>query len=146
MAASVATTDPMAAQIVRQGTGREGAGGSGDIAGQRTQGLTCALDMGQPIVVTQKQSSTDGVLRFEINRSLTGMGHERYTSAADATGPRPPDVLAKRLLERGGVKAVSVYSNMVTVELAAGDSGDGILELVEQLFIHYREGVQPSVP
>ncbi|HVM05133.1 MAG TPA: hypothetical protein VM242_08175 [Acidimicrobiales bacterium] len=102
--------------------------------------------MGQPIVVTQKQSSTDGVLRFEINRSLTGMGHERYTSAADATGPRPPDVLASRLFERGGVKAVSVYSNMVIVELAQGDRGDGILELVEQLFVHYREGVQPSVP
>ena len=102
--------------------------------------------MGQPIVVTQKQSSSKDVLRFEINRSLTGMGHEHYESAADATGDRPPDVLARRLFERGGVKAVSVYSNMVTVELGPGDSGKGILELVENLFIHYREGVQPSVP
>ena len=55
-------------------------------------------------------------------------------------------MLASRLFERGGVKAVSVYSNMVIVELAQGDRGDGILELVEQLFVHYREGVQPSVP
>jgi hypothetical protein len=102
--------------------------------------------MGQPIVVTQKKSSSEDVLRFEINRSLTGMGHEHYESADDVTGDRPPDVLARRLFERGGIDAVSVYSNMVTVELATGDRGDGILELVENLFIHYREGVQPSVP
>lgn len=102
--------------------------------------------MGQPIVVVQKPSSTKGVLRFEINRSLTGMGHERYRSAADATGDRPPDVLARRLFEHGGVAAVHVYSNMITVELSEGESGDGMLELVEQLFIHYRDGVQPSIP
>jgi len=86
--------------------------------------------MGQPIVVVQKPSSTEGVLRFEINRSLTGMGHE----------------LARRLFEHGGVKAVHVFSNMITVELAAGETGQGMRELVEELFIHYREGVQPSIP
>ena len=102
--------------------------------------------MGQPIVVVQKPSSTKGVLRFEINRSLTGMGHEPYRSAADATGDRPPDELARRLFEHGGVDAVHVYSNMITVELAEGETGQGMLELVEQLFIHYREGVQPSIP
>ncbi|MGQ0519666.1 MAG: hypothetical protein ACT4PX_00760 [Actinomycetota bacterium] len=101
--------------------------------------------MGQPIVVVQKPSSTEGVLRFEINRSLTGMGHERYASAADATGDRPPDVLARRLFEHGGVKAVHVFSNMVTVELSGG-GGEGMRELVEELFIHYRDGVQPSIP
>src|SRR5436189_296596 len=51
--------------------------------------------MGQPIVVVQKPSSTRGVLRFEINRSLTGMGHEAYANAAAATGARPP----RRVLE-----------------------------------------------
>ena len=102
--------------------------------------------MGQPIVGVQKPSSTKGVLRFEINRSLTGMGHERYRSAADATGNRPPDEMARRLFEHGGVDAVHVYSNMITVELAKGETGEGMLELVEQLFIHYREGVQPSIP
>ena len=102
--------------------------------------------MGQPIVVVQKRSSSKGVLRFEVNRSLTGMGHERYRSAESATGDRPPDVLARRLFEHGGVKAVSVYSNMITVELAGGSDGAGLLELIEQLFIHYRDGVQPSVP
>jgi hypothetical protein len=101
--------------------------------------------MGQPIVVVQKPSSSKGVLRFEINRSLTGMGHERYASAADATGDRPPDVLARRLFEHGGVKAVHVFSNMITVELSGG-GGEGMRELVEELFIHYRDGVQPSIP
>jgi len=102
--------------------------------------------MGQPIVVVQKPSSTKGVLRFEINRSLTGMGHEPYASAAAATGDRPPDVLARRLFEHGGVDAVHVFSNMITVELSKGESGEGMRELIEQLFIHYREGVQPSIP
>ena len=102
--------------------------------------------MGQPIVVVQKSSSTEGVLRFEINRSLTGMGHEHYPSADAAAGDRPPDVLARRLFERGDVDAVHVYSNMITVELADGKTGEGMRELVEQLFIHYRDGVQPSVP
>jgi hypothetical protein len=101
--------------------------------------------MGQPIVVVQKPSSTKGVLRFEINRSLTGMGHERYRQAADATRDRPPDLVARRLFEHGKVDAVHVYSNMITVELADGETGDGMRELIEQLFIHYREGVQPSI-
>ena len=102
--------------------------------------------MGQPIVVVQKQSSTKGVVRFEINRSLTGMDHERYRTAADAKGDRPPDVLARRLLEHGGVDSVHVFSNMITVELADGETGAGLRELVEELFIHYREGVLPSIP
>lgn len=102
--------------------------------------------MGQPIVVVQKPSSSKGVVRFEINRSLTGMGHEPYRSAADAKGDRPPDLLARRLFEHGGVKAVHVFSNMITVELAEGESGAGLREVVEELFIHYRDGVLPSIP
>lgn len=102
--------------------------------------------MGQPISVVEKPSSKQGVVRLEINRSLTGMDHERYRSAEDAAGDRPPDVLARRLFEHGGVASVHVYSNVITVELAEGGSGEGIRELVEELFIHYREGVQPSLP
>ncbi len=102
--------------------------------------------MGQPISVVQKPSSKPGVVRFEINRSLTGMGHERYRSAEDATGDRPPDALARRLFEHGGVAAVHVYSNVITVELAEGGTDEGMRELIEELFIHYREGVQPSLP
>ena len=101
--------------------------------------------MGQPITVIQKPTSTPGVLRFEINRSLTGMGHERYHSAVDAQGDRPPDRVARLLFERGGVEAVHIYSNEITVHLADGASGDGLTELIENLFIHYREGVMPSL-
>lgn len=101
--------------------------------------------MGQPIAVTQKPSPRPDVVRFEINRSLTGMGHERYRSAADATGDRPPDVLARKLFERGGIDAVHIFSNVITVDLAEGASPDGLQELIEELFIYYREGVEPSI-
>ena len=102
--------------------------------------------MGQPITVVQKPTSRPGVVRFELNRSLTGMGHERYHSAADATGDRPPDVLARLLFEQGGVQSVHVYSNEVTVELEQGKTGEGFVELIHDLFIHYRPGVTPSIP
>ena len=101
--------------------------------------------MGQAITVTEKPTSTPGVVRFELNRSLTGMGHEHYQSPADAQGDRPPDRVAKLLFERGGVDAVHIYSNEITVDLADGASGDGMAELIEGLFIHYREGVTPSL-
>ena len=102
--------------------------------------------MGQPITVTEKPSSQPGVVRFELNRSLTGMGHERYRSAADATGDRPPDVLARRLFEHGGIDAVHVYSNMVTIDLSKGSTGRDLGDVIRDLFIHYTEGVQPSIP
>ena len=41
--------------------------------------------MGQPITVTEKPTGRPGIVRFELNRTLTGMGHEHYASAADAT-------------------------------------------------------------
>ncbi len=102
--------------------------------------------MGQPITVVEKRSPKPGLVRFEINRSLTGMGHERYRSPGDATGDRPPDVLARRLFEHGGVAGVHVFSNVITVKLADGATSEGLRELIEELFIHYREGVQPSIP
>lgn len=102
--------------------------------------------MGQPVTVVQKSSTKPWIVRFEINRSLTGMGHEKYRSIEEAEGDRPPDVLARRLFERGGIISVHVYSNTITVELAHGVSSDGMRELIEQLFIHYRNGVQPSIP
>jgi hypothetical protein len=102
--------------------------------------------MGQPITVTRKPTTQPGVVRFELNRSLTGMGYERYRSAADATGDRPPDVVARKLFEHGGVDTVSIYSNMITVDLAKGATDAGLEDLIRDLFIHYREGVTPSIP
>ena len=40
--------------------------------------------MGQPITVTRKPTTRKGTIRFEANRSLTGMGHERYSSLDEA--------------------------------------------------------------
>ncbi len=99
--------------------------------------------MGQPITVVEKPTATAGIVRFEINRSLTGMGHERYRSLADATGHRPPDELARRLFERGGIDAVHIFSNVITVDLARGADGSGLLEVIQGLFIHYSPGVLP---
>jgi hypothetical protein len=99
--------------------------------------------MGQSITVVQKPTTTQGVLRFETNRSLTGMGHERYRRGEEVAGQRPPDELARRLFDRGGVDAIHVYSNIITVDLAEGGDGAGILEVIHDLFIHYRPGVRP---
>ena len=83
---------------------------------------------------------------FDLNRSLTGMGHERYRSLAEAVGNRPCDVLARRLLERTGVRAVHIYSNVVTVELGPGASSAGLIDIVTDLFTYYREGVEVAEP
>jgi hypothetical protein len=93
--------------------------------------------MGQPVSVIEKPTGRTGVLRFETNRNLTGMGHERY-SAAPALGDRPSDVLARRLFEHGGVATVHLYGGIITVELAPHARGDGIKEIIEDLYTFYR--------
>lgn len=96
--------------------------------------------MGQNVTVVAKPSSNPGILRFEINRSLTGMGHERYRSLDDIIRDRPVDVLARRLLEHGGVDAVHVNSSVITVDLAGGATGEGLEDLIRNLFRFYGEG------
>ena len=102
--------------------------------------------MGQPITVTEKRGGRDDVVLFELNRSLTGMGHERYPSRDAATGTRPPDELARRLFDTGAVEAVHIYSNVVTVDLKDGASPDGLADVIRDLFLYYREGVTPAPP
>ncbi|MGI8792082.1 MAG: hypothetical protein ACR2H3_02710 [Acidimicrobiales bacterium] len=102
--------------------------------------------MGQQITVTNTTTPRPGVVRIDINRSLTGMAHERFVAGVAITGERPPDVLARRIFDRGGVKAVHIYGNVITVELASGADADGLVDLVNDLYIHYREGVTPSFP
>ena len=101
--------------------------------------------MGQAVAVTEKSTSTSGVVRFELNRSLTGMGHERYRSAEAATGDRPPDIAARLLFERGGVDQVHVYSNVITVHMKPGGTTDGMADALRSMYIHYKPGVQPSI-
>jgi hypothetical protein len=73
--------------------------------------------MGQPITVTVRAGAAPEVRFFECDRSLTGMAIEVYTADSEgaASGSRPPDVLARRLLDAGAEK-VTIYSNVVTVE------------------------------
>jgi hypothetical protein len=105
--------------------------------------------MGQPITVVQKHSHRPGVVRFEINRPLTGMGHERYLAGQTIDAHRPPDELARRLFEHGGIDAVHMYDNMITLDLAKGASDEGLVDVIRELFLFYREpsasGQQPRV-
>lgn len=106
----------------------------------------CSDGMGQLITVSRKPSIRADVAIFELNRSLTGMGHERYASPADIFRGRPVDELAKRLFEAGGVEGVHIYSNMVTVDLAPGADADGMEQIIRDLFTYYREGVEVAEP
>lgn len=101
--------------------------------------------MGQPISVVRKPSSKPNLVRFEINRTLTGTGHERYSAATEVSGDRPPDELARRLFERGGVASVHIHSNLITVELDGSADAEGFEDIIRELYIHYRPGVTPSV-
>jgi hypothetical protein len=99
--------------------------------------------MGQPITVTMRSGASPDVRIFDLNRSLTGMEIERYSSVeeARARGLRPPDVLAVRLLEAGATR-VTVYSNDVTVEApraAWGELEAKALHILEHLFEFYGE-------
>jgi hypothetical protein len=112
--------------------------------------------MGQPITVTVRAGARPDIRFFDCNRSLTGMAIEVYRSADDAAGDRPPDVLARRLLEAGATK-VTVYSNVATVE--APEDAWATLEAkavhtIEHLFEFYGDeagwsfearGVEPRV-
>ncbi len=96
--------------------------------------------MGQPIEVAEKPSrSNPGVVRFETNRALTGMGHERYPTRESATGVRPPDELARRLFDHGGVAGVHINGNIITVDLVKGYGSEGMQQIIEDLYLYYRE-------
>jgi hypothetical protein len=100
--------------------------------------------MGKLVSVVEKPSPIPGVVRFEANRSLTGSGHERFTSEADALGPRPAAVLARRLLSTGQVESVHMFSNLITVHLFRGFRGDGLGDIVRELFQYWKPGMEPS--
>ena len=99
--------------------------------------------MGQMVAVTEKPSSSPGVVRFELNRTLSGQGHERFRSVLDAHGATPSDELARLLFGTGKVAGVHVYSNIVTVDLEKGYDADGLADLVRNMYQYWREGVEP---
>ena len=99
--------------------------------------------MGQLVAVEQKAGGVSTIVRFETNRSLTGMGHERFTSAAEAKGPRPAAVIARRFFEAGHVSWVHVYGNCITASLEAGASQASLNEIVRDLYQYWKPGMVP---
>ena len=97
--------------------------------------------MGEPVSVIEKPSANHGVVRFETNRSFTGMGHERYVAGDQIIDNRPPDVIARLLFDTGKVDKVHVYAQTITVTLHAGSDSSGLKEVIADLYTHYKPGV-----
>jgi hypothetical protein len=120
--------------------------------------------MGKSVQIVAFARPRAGYLRIEIDRSLSGTGHESYESAPSEEADRPTDVLARSLFATGFVKRVHIFSNVITIALLEGvstvnEARDTMEELgqdtnfqqeqvlrtvVEQLFVHYRPGVLPT--
>ena len=98
--------------------------------------------MGQQVAVTERPSPRPGVIRFETNRSLTGMGHEHFATMADAVGPRPAAALARQLLSTGKVDSVYIYGNIVTVDVSKGYTADGLGDVVRNMYQYWKPGVE----
>lgn len=98
--------------------------------------------MGQQVAVVEKPSPRPGLLRLETNRSLTGMGHERFSALGDAVGPRPAAVIARQLLSTGRVDSVHVYGNIISVDLAKGYSSAGLADLVRNMYQYWKPGME----
>ncbi len=96
--------------------------------------------MGQPITVVEKRSTRPNTIRYEANRSLTGMGHQRYVRREQATGDTPGAELARRLFDTGHVASVHVYASVVTVTLIDGHRTTGLRDVVASLFRFYPDG------
>ena len=97
--------------------------------------------MGQPITGVTKPSSRAGVVRYETNRALTGMGHERFKPDDEILGDTPADELARRLFANGGIANLHVNGNVITVEFS--DTGvDGVEEIISGLYLYWVEGVE----
>jgi hypothetical protein len=70
------------------------------------------------------------------------MGHERFTSMADAVGPRPAAALARQLLATGKVDSVYMYSNIISVDIAKGFDADGLGEIVRDMYQYWKPGME----
>ena len=97
--------------------------------------------MGQPVTFLQTSSPKPGIVRFELNRTLTGMGHERYRAGEEILGERPVDVLARRLLATGMLAAVHIHGSVVTAEVADPEAV-GVEDVIADLYTYYLPGVE----
>lgn len=99
--------------------------------------------MGQLVGVVEKPSATPGVVRFELNRALTGMGHERFSSEHEAIGPRPSAALARAMFATGQIDSVHVYANIITVDIRKGHDSAGLGAIVREMYRYWKPGVEP---
>ena len=97
--------------------------------------------MGQPVTFLRTTAPRPGLVRFELNRSLTGMGHERYSPDEEILGDKTSDELARRLLAIDGVSGIHMYSNILTIELDERSPG-GMEEAIRELYTYYVPGVE----
>lgn len=109
---------------------------------QRSE-LTSLPRVGQPVAVKQTSAGVPGRIRFELNRTITGQGHERFTSAAQAIGPRAAAELARRLFASGAVTSVHIFCNIVTVDLVAGSRDGDLAQIVTDLHQYWKPGMKP---
>jgi hypothetical protein len=101
--------------------------------------------VGQPVAVTIKHSVEPNRVRFELNRSLTGQGHESF-DAPPAREETFGAVLATRLFASGVVRAVHVMSSVVTVDLTPGSDPASLVPIITDLYQYWKPGMVPSVP
>src|SRR5262245_44816797 len=93
--------------------------------------------MGEIVNVVERPSTRRGIVRFETNRALSGMGHERYVADQLIEDNRPVDEIARRIFARGGVAAIHINGSVITVDLAKGYGPDGIADIIRGLFTYY---------
>jgi len=98
--------------------------------------------MGQLVGVVEKPSSTPGVVRFELNRSLSGMGHEHFEAADQPDGSTPSSSVARMLLDTGQVTGVHIYGNMITLDVAKGRDTAGLSDIVREMYRYWKPGVE----
>ena len=99
--------------------------------------------MGQLVAVTEKPGAAPGVVRFETNRSFTGMGHERFSCSEDAWAPTSSAEVARRLFATGRVGGVHVYANVITVDLLQGYTSEGMADMIRELYRYWHPGMKP---
>lgn len=102
--------------------------------------------MGEPVTVIEKSTSRQGYVRFETNRWLTGMGHERFVAGQAIYGDRPAARVARLLFGTDQVDEVHVYGQAVTVHLRAGSTSAGLSEVLADLYTYYLPGVEVPSP
>ena len=99
--------------------------------------------MGQMVAVTEKPSTSPGVVRFELNRALTGMGHEHFrvggrrlrAAAGGRAGPAAvrhrPGRRRARLLQHRHRRP------------GQGRHSTGLADIVRHLYQYWQPGMAP---